>query len=426
MIDRLQLAHADDGTDTTVTGRTLGRGLAALSISLLALSCSNAPPPPETGTNLPPLDPARQEVHLPAAPGWQASLVIDNGEVGIWTVGTLDAFTLYGCPDIFGLDDRGRCILLSSYSGKWTPHYTVEDGAWLGALQQLDLDPAVAGREIYAGGQRGNLIQIVPLREGGFDVRTIARFAAEEIHTLVGGDLRPEGAGAELLVFTHRGETYLMTPDGRGGFDASLVGNLNARVRQATLLPQEVNERPWIAAVCRNGEVVLLRLGPDGLEKRVILSEPMGFGRLALRPGTQPGEAHVLYVTRDDGLVLRLQGRPEGGTWQREIVYAGPQGPRGLATGRFDPDPQVETVAVFGYSGKVQLLSRPPGSTWEATTLFVDRDKGHWLAAAELDGRNGTDELIASGYGGRIVLLSCAPGTGLAGVPTDPDPALRP
>ena len=102
-----------------------------------------------------------------------------------------------------------------------------------------------------------------------------------------------------------------------------------------------------------------------------------------------------------------------GDCWESEVVYLGPQGPRGIAAGRFHADPEVETVAVFGYSAKVELLSRRTGGTWEVETLFVDRDKGHWLCTAELDGRNATDELLASGYGGRIVLLSRPPGYGL-------------
>ena len=61
--------------------------------------------------------------------------------------------------------------------------------------------------------------------------------------------------------------------------------------------------------------------------------------------------------------------------------------------------------AIFGYSGKVELLTRV-GDRFTAETLFVDRDKGHWLARAELDGRNETDELLLSGYGSRIVLLT--------------------
>ena len=82
-----------------------------------------------------------------------------------------------------------------------------------------------------------------------------------------------------------------------------------------------------------------------------------------------------------------------------------------IAAGRFHQDPKVETVAVFGYSGKVQLLSRIEGK-WKVETLFQDTDKGHGLAVAELDGRNNTRELLSSGYSGRIVMLARPAGYG--------------
>jgi hypothetical protein len=140
----------------------------------------------------------------------------------------------------------------------------------------------------------------------------------------------------------------------------------------------------------------------------------VGFGRLALCPGSQPGST-VLYATRDDGVILRLAQHE--GAWERELVYAGPAGPRGIAAGRFDADPGVETIAIFGYSSRVELLSRSGPGAWRAETIFTDRDRGHWLCAAELDGRNATDELLGSGYGGRVFLLAREPGYGLAGYP---------
>ncbi len=365
-------------------------------------------------------NPRNNEVPLPALSGWRASLIYES-DVGIWTVGTLNCFEQYGCPDVFGLDDRGRCTILSSYSGKWTPHQTVEDGAWLGALCRADLDPALDGPEIYTGGKRGNLYQIRPTRHGGFDVRLVLHLADEEIHTLVAGDLLPGRPGTEMLLFSRSGLVFDVTAshEATAPFEKRLVARLPGRVRQAFLLPHEDGEVPWIVAACRFGAVMLLRLTEDGLEKETILQEDMGFGRIGIAPAGDREES-VLYVTRDDGVILRLEGRP-GGTWKREVIYAGPQGARGVVGGRFAADAAIETVAVFGYSRKVQLLSRAPGKPWRVETLFVDRDKGHWLAVAELDGRNATQELVASGYGGRIILLARPPGYGLEGVPTDSD-----
>jgi hypothetical protein len=123
----------------------------------------------------------------------------------------------------------------------------------------------------------------------------------------------------------------------------------------------------------------------------------------------------VLYATCDDGRVIRLEQGKEG-TFTPEVIYAGPQGLRGIVSGRFHADPNVESVAVFGYSRRVQLLTRYD-DRWHVETLFEDVDKGHWLAVGELDGRNATDEIILSGYGARVVLLARPPDCGLAGNP---------
>lgn len=368
-----------------------------------------------------PPDPAKAEVPLAAKAGWRGTLLLDN-DVGVWTVGGVQAFPRFGCPEVFGLDDKGRCTILVSYSGKWTPFPTVQDGEWLGALQQVDLDSHVDGPEMYTGGKKGNLFQIVPHHEGDFDTRVVARFPGEEIHTMVAGDLDPAHPGHELLAFSRLGLVWDIVPPATpgGAYRTPVIAELEGRVRQALLLPARAGEAPWIAATGRHGKVQLLRRTASGLESRTLIEEPMGFGRLAIRPGATP-EKVVLYVARDDGVVLRLEGKPGGDGWRREVIYAGPQGLRGIAAGRFDADPATETVAVFGYSKKVQLLSRPAGGAWTAETIFEEIDKGHWLAAIEIDGRNGTDELIGSGYGTRVFSLARPPGYGLTDVPIDPD-----
>jgi hypothetical protein len=132
----------------------------------------------------------------------------------------------------------------------------------------------------------------------------------------------------------------------------------------------------------------------------------MGMGRMAIRAKRGTGGL-VLYTTHDDGRILRHERLPSG-DFATSVIYRGAQGPRGIAAGRFAEDPGTETVAVFGYSKNVELLTR--GATgWAAETIFVDRAKGHWLCAAELDGRNETDEILLSGYSGRIVLLARPP-----------------
>ena len=365
-----------------------------------------------------PPDPSQGEVSLPAAAAdWTASLVIDRGDVGIWTIGCFPLLPQYGCPEVIGLDDEGRVQVLVSYSGKWTPNSWVHDGKWLGGLAFGELDPRVSGAELYTGGQKGNLYQLTASPQGVLDARRIAWFPGRELHTLVVEPGRAAGDGA-LLAFTRPGALYRVTPTGaHGRFESELVQELAGRVRDALVIPPAAGSPPSNATVSRAGQLALLEMMDDGPRWTVIHQAPMGMGRIAVR-GMVPGDPLVLYTTLDDGRVLRHQ-RSTSGSWSTETIYLGPQGPRGIASGRFHADPAVETVAVFGYSARVQLLTRNPGG-WDVETLFIDRDKGHWLEAAELDGRNSTDELLASGYGGRLVLLARPPGYGRDGIATAP------
>lgn len=358
-----------------------------------------------------------EEGALHAAAGWNVTLVHES-DGGIWNTGTLKCFPQYGYPEVYALDDKGRCTILVGYSGTFGANLPFQEREWLGDLEALALERPQGEPEFYTGGKRGNLYQVRAHADASFDTKLLARFPAEEIHILQGGDLDPTSAGNELLVFTHPGHVYLVGPT----LEARRIASVEGRVRQTVLLPGEPGSAPWIAGAARSGELYLLRLSSGTLETRVVTSEPCGFGRLALAPASRPGHA-VLYATRDDGLVLRFE--QEGSTWQRELVYAGPQGPRGIAAGRFDADPAVETVAVFGYSARVELLSRRAGEPWRVETLLEDRDKGHWLETAELDGRNATDELLCSGYGRRVLLLARAPGHGLpptSATPSEVDP----
>ena len=370
-------------------------------------------------------DPARREVTLPSPSSWNASLVLDQQPTGIWTVKPMQVFEQYACPEVVALDDLGRCHVLVSYSGKWTPVTTLSDGTWLGGLCQGDVAPEVPGPELYTGGKRGNLYQVVAHREGVLSSRRIAYLPGLEIHTLIATDLDRSRPGDELIAFTRPGGLYRLTPpaDGLGEFDVELVEELDGRIRDAVVLPTAAGSVPELATLSRAGRLALLRWEATGPRWETVFERAMGMGRLCLAPGST-AERLLLYSTCDDGTVWRHE-RVDG-SWSSELIYAGPQGPRGIAVGRFHEDPDVESVAVFGYSARVELLTRGPAG-WELETLFVDRDKGHWLSVAELDGRNGTDELVLSGYGARVVLLARPPGYALPGVltetPDEPDAA---
>ncbi|MFH2000054.1 MAG: ABC transporter substrate-binding protein [Planctomycetota bacterium] len=362
--------------------------------------------------------PSAFENRLPARAGWNASLIFDNNETGIWTVGAFDLFEQYGCPEVVGLDDEGRCQVLIGYSGKWTSMDIVHDMSWLGGLAHADVDPRVPGKELYVGGRRGHLYQVIPYPQGALDCRLIASFPGLEIHTLAAGDLDPVESGSELLVFTNPGHLIEVTPNGEhGAFKTKHLQSLTGRVRDAVILPACEEGISPIATVSRAGKVELLQLRNDGPQWQVLYQTEMGLGRLAVRP-CWPGHPTVLYSTTDDGRVLRHEKQSDD-QWKTEAIFLGSQGLRGIAAGRFSEDPERETVAIFGYDRKVRLLTRQEKGAWKVEVLFEDRDKGHWLSFAELDGRNATREIIGSGYGGRIFMLTRPPGYGLTEVATD-------
>ena len=358
-------------------------------------------------------DPSEQEVPLPTvSPDWNASLVVDNGDVGIWTVKAFEFLPQYACPEVVGVDDQGRCLIMIPYSGKWTTRYWIHDGKWLGGLTHGDVDPRVDGSEIYTGGQLGNLYQLTGSAHGALDARRIGWIPGHEVHTIVVDPFTDSGDA--LLVFTRPGGLFRLRADGEhGGFTLTKISEPTGRTRDAVVIEGFADDRPVIATVGRPGKLELLEERDGELRWSTVYEATTGMGRIGR--GGQRGAfgaegGLVLYTSLDDGRVVRHER--VGESWHSEDIYYGPQGPRGVVAGRFHEDPSCETVAVFGYGAKVELLSRRPGDPWQVETLFVDRDRGHWLSAAELDSRNGTDELLASGYGGRVVLLSRPPGYG--------------
>lgn len=380
---------------------------ASLAISLLLAACAA---PTDAERSALPRDPTKDEVDLGSRAGWNASLVMDQGPVGVWTVMEVDAFPAYACNDIAALDDLGRLHLLWSYSGKWTPVTTVHDGKWLGGFVHGDLDPKLPGPEIYVGSQAGNVWEVTTHQPALCSSRLIAQIPGREVHTLVGGDLDPRSPGAELLAFTNPGGLYLLSPSPQHeAWDVKDLGDLPGRIRDAVLLPAEAGKPREILTVGRHGRFESLTLDGGAPHWQTIHAAAMGMGRIALKPGSSSG-AVIAYTVADDGCVWRHE-RDAARAWKTELIYTGPQGMRGCAAGRFDADPNVETIAVFGYGKRVELLTKS-GDGWHVELLFVDRDKGHWIARGEFDGRNATDELVATGYSGRVVLLSRPPGYG--------------
>ena len=91
-----------------------------------------------------------------------------------------------------------------------------------------------------------------------------------------------------------------------------------------------------VAVVSRNGLLQVLTFAAGKPVWDDVYAAQMGKGRLALRP-PRKGEPTVLYTTHDDGRIVRHTRR--GATqWDSRTIYLGPQGPRGIAAGRFELD----------------------------------------------------------------------------------------
>jgi hypothetical protein len=415
---------------------------------LLAACAHVAPSPPSTTTAAGPTDDPRPrpplltdgETPLPALGDWRAFL-LHQSDVGVWYAHVAKAVSAFGQDEVLCTDDLGRFTLLSVYSGKWTAHSVVPDGQWLAPTRPADVDPRVPGNELYGAGKGGNVHRITLLAQpfGKFVPQSveIGHAAGEEFHAVAAGDLDPASPGDELLAFGITGAVWHLRPAtgeaaGDDAFTMVRVATLPGRVRDTVLVPGDGG--PTLYGAARSGDLIAARLSQEGLHHRVALHEDCGLGRIALRRGAGPT---VLYVTRDDGVVLRLEatgageaahtddasngngaaaaGHAKGGiSFEREVVFAGAQGPRGVAAGRFFADGR-ESIAVYGYGKEVQVVSRVPGGPWQVETIFRDAQQGHWLAVGELDGRNGTDELVATGFGGKVVLLARPPGYGLPG-----------
>ncbi|MEZ5964246.1 MAG: hypothetical protein R3F56_10410 [Planctomycetota bacterium] len=362
------------------------------------------------------------EAVLPAARGWHA-FRIHKSDVGIWYAHIAKVVPFYGANEVIACDDRGRLTVLSVYSGKWTAHDVTCDGQWLAPSRPADVDPRCPGREIYVAGKSGTLHRVTLDQQpfARFELRSveIGHVAAEEFHTVLAADLRPDHPGDELWAFAIQGRLFELSPRGASGdaFDTRQIATLPGRVRDALVIPDRPQAAPLVLAVARSGDLLGLRAHAGGVEQRVVTHESSGLGRIARRVPA-PGEPEVVYVTRDDGVLLRLEAR--GNDWQREVIYVGSQGLRGVACGRFYADGR-EAVAVYGYGKRVQIVSRTGTDPWQVETVFGSDEQGHWLAVGELDGRNGTDELVATGFDGTVVLLTRPAGYALTNAAVERD-----
>lgn len=357
---------------------------------------------------------------LSAGDGWRAEQ-IHQADSGVWYLHVDKVVADYGQNEVIAADDKGRFLLLTVYSGQWTANSVVADGQWLAPTRAADVDPRVPGRELYAGGRSGTLHRVTlrpqPFARFTLESVEIGHAAGEEFHSVVAADLLP-GGNDELIAFAITGAVYQLVADGSGDtFTMRKVGHVPGRVRDCVVVPGDGSAPATMYGVSRSGDLVRVRLQANGKEPHaalqcdLLLHEDSGLGRIALAKG-RPG---VFYVTRDDGVVVRVELAADGSV-RRDAILACGLGLRGIASGRFFADDR-ECVAAYGYDRTVHLVHRRGGGGgWQVDTIFQSAQKGHWLAVGELDGRNGTDELVASGFDGQIVLLSRPAGYGVPGM----------
>jgi len=346
------------------------------------------------------------------ADGWRAQTIHD-GEAGVWYAHVDQVVEDYAPPEVIATDDDGRFFVFTVYSGNWTAHSCIADGQWLAPSRPADVDPRVPGRELYAAGRGGSVHRITlrdqPFARFSLESREIGHVGGEEFHTVLAAEFSPQ-SNDELLVFAISGAVFRVVPRDEGdGFDLVKVGSVAGRVRDALVARLPGSDSATVLGVSRRGDLIAMQLRQGGLISQVLMHEDNGLGRIAASPVDG-----VFYVTRDDGVLLRVAIDEDGGV-TREPILATDQGLRGVAAGRFFADGR-EAVAVYGYNRIVQLVSRVDGGKWQVEDIYTGAQKGHWLTVGELDGRNATDELIATGFDGEIVLLSRPAGYGMSGV----------
>lgn len=357
--------------------------------------------------------------HPGAARGWTAHTV-HQGDAGIWYAHVAKVVPWFAQHEIVATDDKGRFLVLSVYSGNWSAHSCVPDGLWLAPTRPADVDPRLPGRELYAAGRGGSLHQITmrdqPFAKFTLESREIGHVRHEEFHAIVAADLDASRPGDELLAFAISGSVYQVMPSGVSSettgetFVLAKLGEVPGRVRDVAVQPALPGKSPQLLGVSRSGDLLAMELTDGRLTSRSLLREDSGLGRIAL----SPTHAGVAYVTRDDGLLLRIELAADG-SLVRQPMLATDQGLRGVAAGRFFADGR-EAVACYGYGRRVQMVTRNQDGTFAVEDLLTTVQQGHWLAVGELDGRNSTDELVATGFDGAVVLLAREPGYGLPGV----------
>lgn len=354
-----------------------------------------------------------RDVSADAATGapvvWTATTVW-TGDGKVECVRTGDADPLSPGPEVVGVDDRGRVIVVRFPEAR--AEVVFQHTARLTGLLVADVDPSVAGAEIYAGGHLegetgGAVFQIVL---GGSTPRTRLVYRGDAfVHAMGCAPPAAPGGSPQLVVTDYAAQVRLATPAPGGDvWPARLLHTEPPTdVVEGTEMKDVVVGRiggrgPRTAFIAvKSGRGIVLDLDDGTVD--VALVERGGIARAAL------DDAGRLWLAGTEGRVLRVDGGPAG--WRVTPVFQDVAGLRGVVRGRFPVDGGVAPIAVFGYANACRALRPGSDGAWAATTLFEDEARGHWLAAADLVPGNAGDELALASYAGalRILVPSAAP-----------------
>ncbi len=352
----------------------------------------------------------------PADAGWGA-ITAWQGDVPVLRVKT-------GRPDaatpgrqVVGVDDAGRVILVRFEGAKATATELFKHGVRLIGLAIADVDPAVPGEEIYAGGfltpggsgeekGKGGVVFQVVVGPDGAKVREIWRGGETQfVHAIEAAPAGPRGRPAGLVIADYAGIVSFLAPAAAPApwtatklhEEPATEGVEDRKAKEVQVLATTKAGAVRALVLLKGGRTVLVDVDAPGTG-RVVHEEAGGLSR-ACDDGS--GGA---YVCGYEGRVVHLVA--DGDALKAEVVYTDPaKGLRGVARGTLPcPSGAKGTLAVYGYAQVCRVLV--PGTEVRAIDVFRDTANGHGLVAAELVAGNGGDELVLASYSNRIVVLT--------------------
>ncbi len=313
------------------------------------------------------------------------------------------------------VDQNGDVALMHFKDSKPRSEIVYTNGAELTGLVLGDIDRALPGEQIYAGGwvqnaegkeTTGAIYQIV--LHPGAKARVRQIFACPVyVHSIERVPLQSPTDVPKLLASTYDGKIHLLTPTSGSGmwndrvlFQTPTTSNPeDVKAKDAVFMVDPTGRPPHEALIAyKAGRLFAFDLDhPEATH--MILEEPGGLSRLTLDP---KGGA---YLTGYFGRLMHFHR--EGTEWKYDVLDSEgvDSGLRGAVLGNFPVTSDTTAhMAVWGFHKKCRLLV-PRLGILDPVTIFVDVDKGHTIEVADLVPGNGADELLVGGFSNAVKML---------------------